>query len=126
MSDQKFPNYGDKSNQYLFKKKLPLRRKSRLKLLRESLLMIIVSFLIFFINSFIPSKEKLFKSFFVNLIEIYNVLKDLLAYVSELLLVLFLLFSWALALILIVGSLYRIFRIIRKKRKNFMYINSSK
>ena len=88
--------------------------------------MIIVSLLIFFINSFIPSKEKLFKSFFVNLIEIYNVLKDLLTYVSEVLIVLFLLFSWALASILIVGSLYRIYRIIRKKRKNFMYSNSSK
>tara|TARA_Y100000589_G_scaffold91686_1_gene86312 strand:+ start:1778 stop:2158 length:381 start_codon:yes stop_codon:yes gene_type:complete len=126
MSNQKFPTYGEKSKQYLFKKNLPLRRKSRLKLLRESLMMIILSLLILFINSFIPSKEKLIKSFFINLIEIYNIIIEMIAYVSEVLIVIFLLFSWAFASILIIGSFYRIYRIIRKRRKNFNYGNSSK
>ena len=57
MSNQKFPTYGEKSKQYLFKKNLPLRRKSRLKLLRESLLMITVSLLIFFINFLFLQKK---------------------------------------------------------------------
>ena len=126
MSNQKFTTYGEKSKQYLFKKNLPLRRKSRLKLLRESLIMIILSLLILFINSFIPSKEKLIKSFFINLIEIYNIIIEMIAYVSEVLIVIFLLFSWAFASILIIGSFYRIYRIIRKRRKNFNYRNSSK
>ena len=48
MSDSRIPNLKKKSDKYLFKKKLSIRRKSKGRLLGESIFMLILSILIFY------------------------------------------------------------------------------
>ncbi len=59
MADLKIPNLNMKSDKYIFKKKLGLRRKSRKILFIESSLMFLLSLLLVFINYLIPEKNLL-------------------------------------------------------------------
>ena len=56
MTDLNIPNLNMKSDKYIFKKKLSLKRKSKKRLLFESAFMFITSLLIIYINYLIPNK----------------------------------------------------------------------
>ena len=62
MAELKIPNLNKRSDKYIFKRKLTLRRKSRRRLITETVLMIILSFLLIYINNLIPNKNLLFQN----------------------------------------------------------------
>ena len=121
MNDLKIPNLNNRSKQYLFKNKIPLTRKPRIKLIQESFIMITIAIVIISINYAIPQKFKLFNSFISNIINIISELIKILSYSYEIFLVLFIIFSIFFAGILLIGAFYRIYKtFIRKsKRINF-------
>ena len=59
MADLKIPNMNLKSDKYIFKKKLSLRRKSKRRLFYESSFMFIMSLILVYINYLIPNKNML-------------------------------------------------------------------
>ena len=59
MADLNIPNLNIRSDKYIFKKKLNLRRKSKKRLVTESLFLFILSFLLVYINYLIPNKLSL-------------------------------------------------------------------
>ena len=59
MADLNIPNLNIKSDKYILKKKLNLRRKSKRRLFIESAFMFIFSFILVYINYLIPNKNLL-------------------------------------------------------------------
>ena len=117
MAELKIPNLNKKSDKYFFKKKLTLRRKSRGKLIKESFLMLSLSILIIYINYLIPEKNLIFDNFFANFSKLIIPLVDIISYLYEICLTLFIIFSLIFSLILIIGAFSRIFRLIKRKTK---------
>ena len=121
MADLNIPNLNIKSDKYIFKKKLNLRRKSKRRLFTESFFLFILSFLLVYINYLIPNKNLLLQ----NLPSTFNIsfllLIDLFSYLYEIFLVLFIFASSFTALILMIGSFYRLFRVSRIKSKQIIY-----
>ena len=78
MADLNIPNLNKKSDKYIFKKKLSLRRKSKRKLFIESALMFILGLLLVFINYLIPEKNLLLSNLPKNLNESFLLIIDLL------------------------------------------------
>ena len=117
----KIPKLKKKSNQYLFKDKLTLSRKSSRRLFKESFFLFSITIIILVINFYIPQKILLFNSFFENINNTYQSLLQLFGYLFNLLLVIFIVLSLLLALITLLGSGYRIFRIYKKKNKRITY-----
>ena len=124
MSDSRIPNLKKKSDKYLFKKKLSIRRKSKGRLLGESIFMLILSILIFYVNYLIPNKILLFKNYFGNLEKTILLTVDILSYLYELLLVVFIVISLILAILLLFGCLYRVLKVIKRKTRK-IYINNN-
>ena len=62
MADLNIPNLNMKSDKYIFKKKLSLRRKSRRRLFSESVFLFIMSILLVYINYLIPNKTTLLEN----------------------------------------------------------------
>lgn len=121
MNDLKIPNLNNKSKQYLFKNKLPLTRKPRIKLIKESLLMFSISSIIISINYAIPGKIKLFSSFLSNINKVLVDLIKIIGYLYEILLVIFILSSILFSLILIIGAFYRIYKSFKRKSKKINF-----
>ena len=115
MADLKGPISNNKSKQYLFKNKVPIAKKSKTKLLREAFLLLLIASIIILINYLLPSQEALFNSFNENLINIYTNLLLLLKYLFDIFLTILILISRITVVILLAGSFYRIYRILRKK-----------
>jgi len=115
MADLKGPISNNKSKQYLFKNKVPIAKKSKTKLLREAFLLLLIASIIILINYLLPSQEALFNSFNENLINIYTNFLLLLKYLFDVFLTILILFSRITVVILLAGSFYRIYRILRKK-----------
>jgi len=121
MADLNIPNLNMKPEKYIFKKKLSLRRKSKSRLFIESGFLLVLSILLFYINHLIPNKNLLlqniptiFKRSFLSMIDLFSNLLGIL-------LIIFIFVSYFTALILMVGSIYRLFRIIRRKSKKIIY-----
>ena len=121
MSELKIPNLNNRSRQYLFKNKLTIKRKSKAKLLTESLLMFISSFILIFINYLIPQKEILFYSFIDNVSQIFINFLDLFKYLYQILLVFFIIITLIISTLLLIGALYRIYKVLRRKTRNFNF-----
>jgi len=121
MADLNIPNLNKNSDKYLFKKKLNLRRKSKKRLLNESLLMIIISTLIIYVNFLIPNKRELFSSISSNFESLYGVIIEFFYLIYDLFLVFFILISSSLSILLILGSFYRLLKLIRRKTKYISY-----
>ena len=121
MADLNIPNLNNKSEKYIFKKKLSLRRKSRRILFIESALMLILSFLLVFINYLIPEKNLLLSNLPKNLNQTFLLIIDLFSTLYEIFLVLFIFITSVITLILLIGSLYRLFRIAKRKTRQFSY-----
>ena len=121
MPDLNIPNLNMRSDKYIFKKKLSLRRKSKRILFIESVLMLILSILLVYINYLIPNKNLLLQNLPRNLNKSFMLIIDLFSNLSEILLVIFIFVSSFTALILMIGSFYRLFRVSKRKSKKIIY-----
>ena len=121
MADLKIPNLNMNSNKYIFKKKLSLRRKSNKRLFSESAFMFILGLFLVYINYLIPNKNFLFQNLPNNLKKSYVLIFDFFSNLSDLLIIIFILISYFIAFILLIGSFYRLFRITKRKTKIINY-----
>ncbi len=121
MKDLNIPNLNMKSDKYIFKKKLPLRRKSKKRLIIESASMFILSILLVYVNYLIPNKVLLFKNFNVTINNTFTLIIDLFSNLLQVFLVILIISSLLVSLVLLIGSFYRIFRIAKRKTKQIDY-----
>ncbi len=121
MADLNIPNLNIKSDKYIFKKKLNLRRKSKSRLFTESFILFILSALLVYVNYLIPNKNLLLQNLPLTLNKSLLLLTDLFTYLYEIFLVIFIFASSFTSLILIIGSFYRLFKIYKRKSKQIIY-----
>ena len=121
MADLNIPNLNIKSDKYIFKKKLNLRRKSKKRLFTESFFLFIFSVLLVYINYLIPNKNLLLQNLPTSINKSYLLIINLFSYLYEIFLVIFIFISSFIALFLMIGSLYRLFRISKRKSKQIIY-----
>ena len=121
MADLNIPNLNIKSDKYIFKKKLNLRRKSKKRLFTESFFLFIFSVLLVYINYLIPNKKLLLQNLPTTINKSFLLFIDLFSYLYEIILVIFIFASSFTALVLMVGSFYRLFRISKRKSKQISY-----
>ena len=121
MADLNIPNLNIKSDKYIFKKKLNLRRKSKKRLLTESFILFILSFVLVYINYLIPNKNLLLKNLPSTINKSFLLFIDLFSNLYEIFLVIFIFASSFTALILMTGSFYRLFRVSKRKSKQINY-----
>ena len=121
MADLNIPNLNIKSDKNIFKKKLNLRRKSKRRLLTESFFLFILSVLLVYINYLIPNKNLLFKNLPSTFNKSFLLLIDLFSYIYEIFLVIFIFVSSFTALILMIGSFNRLFKVSKRKSKQIVY-----
>ena len=121
MADLKIPNLNIKSDKYIFKKKLNLRRKSKKRLFTESFFLFIFSVVLVYINYLIPNKKLLLQNLPTTINKSFLLFIDFFSYLYEIFLVIFIFASSFTALIFMVGSFYRLFRVSKKKSKQISY-----
>ena len=121
MTDLKIPNLNKKSKKYIFKKKLNLRRKSKKRLFTESFFLFIFSVLLVYVNYLIPNKKLLLQNLPITINKSFLLFIDFFSYLYEIFLVIFIFASSFTALILMVGSFYRLFRVSKRKSKQISY-----
>ena len=121
MVDLNIPNLNIKTEKYIFKNKLNLRRKSKKRLIIEASFLFILSVLLIYINYLIPNKNLLFLNLPSTFNKSFLLLIELFSYLYELFLVIFIFVSSFTALVLIIGSFYRLFRISKRKSKQIIY-----
>ena len=121
MADLNIPNLNIKSDKYIFKKKLNLRRKSKRRLFTESFFLLILSVLLVYINYLIPNKNFLLQNLPSTFNKSFLLLIELLSYLYEIFLVIFIFVSSFTALLLMIGSFYRLFRVSKRKSKQIIY-----
>ena len=121
MADLNIPNLNMKSDKYIFKKKLSLRRKSKRRLFLESAFLFIMSLLLVYINYLIPNKSLLIGNLPKAFSKSFGLIIELFSNLYEIFLVIFIFVSSFTALILMVGSFYRLFRIYKRKSRQISY-----
>ena len=121
MADLNIPNLNIKSDKYIFKKKLNLRRKSKKRLFTESFFLFIFSVLLVYINYLIPNKKLLLQNLPTTINKFFLLFIDLFSYLYDIFLVIFIFTSSFTALILMIGSFYRLSRVSRRKSKQINY-----
>ena len=121
MPDLNIPNLNSKSDKYIFKKKLSLRRKSKRRLITESFILFILSVLLVYINYLIPNKNLLIQNLPSTFNKSFLLLVDLFLNLYEIFLVIFIFASSFTALFFMIGSFYRLFRVSKRKSKQISY-----
>ena len=121
MADLNIPNLNIKTDKYIFKKKLNLRRKSKRRLFTESFFLFILSVLLVYINYLIPNKNLLLQNLPSTFNKSFLLIIELFSYFYEIFLVIFIFASSFTALILMIGSLYRLLKISKRKSKQIVY-----
>ena len=121
MAELNIPNLNMKSDKYIFKKKLNLRRKSKRRLFTESFFLFILSILLVYINFLIPNKNLLLQNLPSTFNKSFLLLIDLFSYLYEIFLVIFIFVTSITALILMIGSFNRLFKISKRKSKQILY-----
>ena len=121
MADLIIPNLNIKSDKYIFKRKLNLRRKSKRRLFTEAIFLFILSVLLVYINYLIPNKNMLLKNLPSTFNKSFLLLIDLFSNLYEIFLVIFIFASSFTALILMIGSFYRLLRVSKIKSKRIIY-----
>ena len=121
MADLNIPNLNIKSDKYIFKKKLNLRRKSKRRLFTESFFLFILSVLLVYINYLIPNKNLLLQKLPSTFNKSFLLLIDLFSYLYDIFLVFFIFVSSFTALILMIGSFNRLFKVSKRKSKQIVY-----
>ena len=120
MADLKIPNLNMNSDKYIFKKKFSLRRKTKRRLFAESAFLLFLSFLLVYINYLIPNKNLLLRNLPTTFNKFFLLLIELFSSLYEIFLVIFIFVSSFTALVLIIGSFYRLFKISnRLYKKNY-------
>ena len=121
MADLNIPNLNRNSDKYIFKKKLSLRRKSKRRLFFESSFMFILSLFLVYINYLLPNKNLLIQNLSNNFSKSFTLIIELFSNLIEIFLVFYIFISSFIILILLIGSLYRIFRILKRQTKQINY-----
>tara|TARA_Y100000991_G_scaffold102738_1_gene77416 strand:+ start:206 stop:574 length:369 start_codon:yes stop_codon:yes gene_type:complete len=121
MADLNIPNLNSKSDKYIFKNKLNLRRKSKRRLVTEAFFMFILSALLVYINYLIPNKNLLLKNLPNTLNKSFLLIIDLFSYLYDIFLLIFIFVCSFTALILLIGSFNRLFRVLKRKSKQIIY-----
>ena len=121
MADLKIPNLNMKSDKYIFKKKLSLRKKSKRRLFTESAIMFILSLLLVYINYLIPNKILLIQNIPSTLNKSFILIIDLLSNLYDIFLVIFIFISSFIIFILLISSFNRLFRIAKRKTRQINY-----
>jgi len=121
MADLNIPNFNIKSNKYIFRKKLNLRRKSTRRLLTESFFLFFFSVLLVYLNYLIPNKNLLLQNTPNTFNKIFFLIIELSTYIYEIILVIFILVSSFASLIFLIGCFYRLFRISQRKSKQVIF-----
>ena len=121
MAELNIPNLNMRSDKYIFKKKLNLRRKSKRRLFTESFFLFILSVLLVYINYLIPNKSLLLENLPSTFNKSFLLLIELFSYLYEIFLVIFIFLSSFIALILMVGSFNRLFKVFKRKSKQIVY-----
>ena len=121
MAELKIPNLNKRSDKYIFKRKLSLRRKSKRRLLTESFFLFILSVLLVYINYLIPNKNLLIQNLPKTFNNSFLLIIDLFSYLYEIFLVIFIFSSSFTALMLMIGSFYRLFRVSKRKSRQISY-----
>ena len=121
MADLNIPNLNIKPDKYIFKKKLNLRRKSKKRLFTEAFFLFILSVLLAYINYLIPNKNLLLQNLPSTFNKSFLLLIELFSYLYEIFLVIFIFVSYLTALILMIGSLNRLFKVSKRKSKQIVY-----
>jgi len=121
MADLNIPNLNIKSDKYIFKKKLNLRRKSKRRLITESFFLFILSVLLVYINYLIPNKNLLLQNLPSTINKSFLLLIELFSSLYQIFLVIFIFVSSFTALVLMIGSFYRLFRVSKRKSKQIIY-----
>ena len=121
MADLNIPNLNIKPDKYIFKKKLSLRRKSKRRLFTESFFLFIFSALLVYINYLIPNKNLLLQNLPSTFNKTFLLIIDLFSYLYDIFLVIFIFASSFIALILMIGSFYRLIRVSKRKSKQIIY-----
>ena len=121
MADLNIPNLNIKPDKYIFKKKLNLRRKSKRRLFTDSFFLFILSVLLVYINYLIPNKNLLLQNLPTTINKSFSLIINLFSYLYEVLLVIFIFVSSFIALILMIGSINRLFKVSKRKSKQIIY-----
>ena len=121
MADLNIPNLNKKSDKYIFKKKLSLRRKSKRRLMIESAFMLLLSVFLVYINYLIPKKNLLIQNLPNSLSKSISLFIDLILNLYEIFLVSFIFVSSIISLILLIGFFSRIIRLVKRKTKIISY-----
>ena len=121
MVDLNIPNLNKKSDKYIFKKKLSLRRKSKRRLMIESAFMLLLSVFLVYINYLIPKKNLLIQNLPNSLSKSISLFIDLILNLYEIFLVSFIFVSSIISLILLIGFFSRIIRLVKRKTKIISY-----
>ncbi len=121
MADLNIPNLNIKSDKYIFKRKLNLRRKSKRRLFTEAFILLILSVLLVYINYLIPNKNLLLQNLPSTFNKSFLLLIELFSYLYEIFLVIFIFASSFTALVLMIGSFYRLIRVSKRKSKQISY-----
>ena len=117
MSDLKIFKSNMNSNKYIFKKNSGLKRKSRKRLFNESALMFFLGIFLIYVNYLIPNKSSLLTKLPTTLNKSYFLIVDLFSNIFQISLVIFTFISPLIIVILLLGSLYRIFKVIKRTTK---------
>ena len=121
MAELNIPNLNIKSDKYIFKKKLSLRRKSKRRLFTESFSLFILSVLLVYIIYLIPNKNLLLQNLPSTFYKSLLLFIDLFAYLYEIFLAIFIFISSITAFILMLGCFYRLSKISKRKSKQIIY-----
>ena len=121
MADLNIPNLNNKPDKYIFKKKLNLRRKSKRRLFTEAFFLFIFSALLVYINYLIPNKNLLLQNLPLTFNKSFLLLIELFSYLYEIFLVIFIFLSSFSALILMIGTFNRLFKVSKRKSKQIVY-----
>ena len=121
MADLKIPNLNIKTDKYIFKKKLSLRRKSKRRLFIESFFLFIMSVFLVYVNYLIPNKNLLLKNLPTTFNKSFLLIIDLFSYLNQILLLIFIFVTSFTALIFMIGSFYRLLRVFKRKSKKIIY-----
>ena len=121
MADLNIPNLNMKSDKYIFKKKLSLRRKSKRRLFSESVFLFIMSLFLVYINYLIPNKNLLLENLPNTFNRSFGLIIELFSTLYEIFLVIFIFVSSFTSLILMIGSFNRLLKISKRKSKQIFY-----
>ena len=121
MAEINIPNLKFKSDKYIFKKKLNLRRKSKRRLFTEAFFLLFLSVLLVYINYLIPNKYLLLQNLPTLLNKSFTLTIELFSNLFGIFLAIFIFVISLIALILMIGSIYRLFRIVKRNSKKIIY-----